>query len=137
MQSAFFLLRLLGMVPVSIRSPRMGAAMLLGTALLLPFGQLGGLLETLSRATRSMHVGAAAPSFARPDSAGDDRASDTPQGCACSVHFVGAEPPFVAPSLASLGAVERAESATPQPRFIRGELQRGPPSAFRAPSPIP
>jgi hypothetical protein len=129
MQSALLLLRLLGMVPVSVRSTRMGAAMLLGAALLLPFGQLGCLLETFSRAARSARVAAAAPSLAKPDSARDDRASDTPMGCGCSVHLSGAEPPFIGPSLASLGPVIGAENPAPQLRLIRRELQRGPPSA--------
>jgi hypothetical protein len=129
MQLVVLLVRLLGSLLVGVRSPRMGATMLLAAALLLPFAHLAYLFETVSRAARSARTASAAPSVATPDSAADDGASDTPRGYPCGVPLSGAEPRFVGPPLAPLGPVVGAETPAPQHRLLRQEPERGPPSA--------
>jgi hypothetical protein len=106
----------------------MGATMLLVAALLLPFVQLAGLFETVSRAARSAQPVSAAPCVAAPDSAADDD-DDTPAVYPRGVPLSGAEPRFEGPPLASLGPVVGKEPPAPQPRLIRPEEPRGPPSA--------
>jgi hypothetical protein len=129
-QLAVHLVRLPGTLIVGVRSPRMGATMLLAAALVLPFLQLASLYETVSRAVRSARPASTAPCVATPGSAADDGTDDAPVVYPRGVPLCGAEPRFEGPPLAALGTVVATEPPASQPRFVRREAQRGPPSAL-------